>query len=316
MPSSDSRTFASASFTSIVLWDMGIASEKRLLMRFAGGVTGVTFSPQGNLLASVSKDRNVMLWNPKTGDPVRSLVGCQGAVQALAFSPDGRWLATGDWSMQESIRIWDVDSGKCLIATDPKLNYVMSVSFSSDGQYLAVGGTIGGCVWKLSKDAASWNILLEPIPHSRITTERIGSLCFTPDSSLLAWVEEDMSFHLWDLAKGREVPPPVSKLDNYILSIWHGLGNLKGEKQGKCLALSLNGNEIWDMATGKRVGPVVYPVEFQVLPNEFKWGWCHAISPDQSRLAVGHADGRLELWDLSKVRERLDGASLGWELAP
>ncbi len=315
VPSSDSRTFASASFTSIVLWDMGIASEKRLLMRFAGGVTGVTFSPQGNLLASVSKDRNVMLWNPKTGDPVRSLVGCQGAVQALAFSPDGRWLATGDWSMRESIRIWDVDTGKCRIAIDPKLNHVMSVTFSSDGKYLAVGGTIGACVWKLSKDATSGDIQLEPNPHSRITTQRIGSLCFTPDSSLLAWVEEGLSFHLWDLAKGREVPPPVSKLDHYILSISHDFSDLKGEQQGKWLALALNENEIWDMATGKKSGQVAYPLEFQALPNEFKLGWCHAISPDRSQLAVGQPDGSLELWDLTKVRERLEEVGLGWDSA-
>ena len=44
-------------------------------------------------------------------------------------------------------------------------------------------------------------------------------MCFAPLSGLLAWVERDLTFHLWDVANSLERPAPLNKLSGSILSI-------------------------------------------------------------------------------------------------
>ena len=39
------------------------------------GVFSVDFSPDGNTIASGSKDKSIKLWNPQTGELIRTLDG-------------------------------------------------------------------------------------------------------------------------------------------------------------------------------------------------------------------------------------------------
>jgi eukaryotic-like serine/threonine-protein kinase len=314
--SSNGKTMVSASGKALALWNLEGADERQLLKQFAGGVPGVAFSPRGNLLASISKDRSITLWDTATGQLVRRLPDCLGAGQAVAFSPDGRLLATGDWSGEESIRIYDVESGLNLASLDPKLGGVWSVNFTRDGHYFAASGEYGWVIWKVNRVKAQRSTkkapLLEELTRQQIR-KGVGCVCFTPDGSVLAWVERDNTFHLWDLAGARERPAPASKLAGFVRTIWlddHGLGL---DEQGKWLCYAApDGVEVWDLATERRIGPIVPLRELKVLPDE-KMFWCADLSADRTRFAVGGGDGSLVLWDLAKVRARLEEAGLGWD---
>jgi WD40 repeat protein len=312
-PSPDGRTVVSARDKSLVLWDLGGADESRLLEQFAGGVPGVAFSFRGNLLASVSKDSSVALWDASTGRLVRRLKGGEGECQAVSFSHDGRLLAVGELSGQR-VRIWDVESGRSVAALNPKLGGVWSVSFGGDGRSFVAGGDKGWVIWAVDQNRAGGEkqLVLRETVRRQIPTG-VGCLCFTPDGSLLAWVERNNTFHLWDVAAASERPAPVGRLGGWVRTIWLDGHNLELPERGKWLWFAaLGGHEVWDVAIPRRVGAFVKPREVDVLPDNQRFAWSVDLSPDRTRWAVGKADGSLVLWDLTKVRARLEEAGLGW----
>ena len=67
----------------------------RKLKGHQGSVLAVAFSPDGNVLASCSRDKTIKLWDPQTGALRRTLTGPKNRLESLAFSPDGKTLASG-----------------------------------------------------------------------------------------------------------------------------------------------------------------------------------------------------------------------------
>ncbi|CAD8117774.1 unnamed protein product [Paramecium primaurelia] len=69
-------------------------------------VWSVCFSPDGNTLASSSRDNSIRLWDVKTGQQQAIIESHSNQVWSVCFSPDGNILAFG--SGDKSIRLWDV----------------------------------------------------------------------------------------------------------------------------------------------------------------------------------------------------------------
>ncbi|MBV6341240.1 WD40 repeat domain-containing protein [Candidatus Magnetobacterium casense] len=98
-----------------------------------GGVTSVSFSPDGKILASCSYDETIKIWNIPSGDLLRTLKGHE--MCSISFSPDGKFLASG--SCDSTIKIWEMPSGDLLSTLEGRSTH--SVSFSPDGKLLAAG---------------------------------------------------------------------------------------------------------------------------------------------------------------------------------
>ncbi len=64
--------------------------ELRVFEGHAEGVEAIAFSPDGQLLASGSRDHTIRLWDAKTGVVLRVLEGHTASVTTIAFSL-ARW---------------------------------------------------------------------------------------------------------------------------------------------------------------------------------------------------------------------------------
>jgi WD40 repeat protein len=95
-------------------------------------VTAVTFSPDGHLIATASKDETARTWDTTTGQQRHTLTGHENDVTAVTFSPDGHLIATA--STDGSMRIWAVATGTYLatLVALPDDGYAW---FLPDGRY-------------------------------------------------------------------------------------------------------------------------------------------------------------------------------------
>jgi WD40 repeat protein len=79
----------------------------------------VAFSPNGTRLLSVCDDDKVSLWDALTGKQIVVLKGHDEVFSSAVFSPDGsRILTASDSHDNETVRLWDAESSKELVAYD------------------------------------------------------------------------------------------------------------------------------------------------------------------------------------------------------
>ena len=78
----------------------------RTLTGHSEPITGVAFAPDGQTLASSSKDRTVRLWRVGDGTTIRTLTGHTDQVSSVAFAGDGQTLVSGSFDL--TARLWRV----------------------------------------------------------------------------------------------------------------------------------------------------------------------------------------------------------------
>ncbi len=96
----------------IRVWELASGREVARLRGHEEKINGLSFSPDGRLLASCSgdyrsdKDMTVRVWDLATGQERRRFDGHRGPVRSVAFTPDGRWVVSG--SEDCTGLVWDV----------------------------------------------------------------------------------------------------------------------------------------------------------------------------------------------------------------
>ncbi|MYB00001.1 hypothetical protein F4X90_10045, partial [Candidatus Poribacteria bacterium] len=86
------------------LWDVSTGNSIRTLTGHTDAVYSVSFSPDGQTLASGSGDNTIRLWDVNIGNLVRTFTGHTDAVWSVAFSPDSGTLSSG--SSDGTILLW------------------------------------------------------------------------------------------------------------------------------------------------------------------------------------------------------------------
>ena len=153
-----------------------------------------------------------------TGKEILILNGHHGPVSKLAWSPDGRCLASGDQrsslvydlSGAQTVRLWDVGSGKELASYGDFKSDVTALMFAPDGKSLGAGLRDGSIlIWDIgkldSKQAASAKLGQEEL-ESRWRDLAGGDALRAHQAiwTLAAAPQESVPF-----LQGRPAPPPV-----------------------------------------------------------------------------------------------------------
>jgi WD40 repeat protein len=132
----------------IVLWDVDSGKERQQatvtdahLRDYHHGGTKLTYSPDGQFIASDGPDWSVQLWNADTLEPQTRLEGLRSHLTAVQFSPDGRVVVGVSGKFEGPICIWSRESGQVLWKYDqPGFNWE-GASFSPDGNWLVTKAT-------------------------------------------------------------------------------------------------------------------------------------------------------------------------------
>ena len=332
---SGSSTLVPPGDNSLRVWDSSTGKEVARLDRSTGqGIMAVAFSPCGRRVAAGTYDHKVLLCEcaPTLGEQVVGLHDSH--VLSVAFSPDGRLIVSA--SIDATVRVWDGAGAGEKLCLRGHQDVVNSAVFSPDGQRIAsASADLTVRLWSLARVDPQVRLSRHwgDIVKLGVAAERQQVVSAALDGTVRVWDPSGRCIgtsegHGW--SRQLEVSPDARRVvstDGHALRVWDPggqsgpvlLSQPSTDLDVTCLALcytrpwivcgywdgrvrilsNADGSEIQRLAPlEKAVAQSFQPAEGRVVYAQEVT--CLALSDDEERLAGGHADGTVRLWDLEQ----------------
>ena len=273
--SSNGAILASASGTTINLWNVGTSTHRYTLTGHNSHVYTIAFSSDGRTLASGSENGKIRLWNVVNGRYRVTLEGHRHAVRSVTFSSDGRTLASG--SSDNTIRLWNATTGLYKVTLEGHSDDVNSVAFSPDGQTLVSGSS--------DRTIRLWSATTG-FHKQTLTghTQAVYDVSFIEGGKTFASRGGNNTIRFWDAATAQHK-------ETVHLDGSHGRHYASISSDRRMLANVWHDRiYLWDLATESEIASLtghtssIYSLKF---------------SPDGKTLASGSSDRTVRLWELS-----------------
>jgi RNA polymerase sigma factor (sigma-70 family) len=286
--SPDGKRLASAAYTDeqVRIWNVANGKELRRISANKAGrpsIDCMTWSGNGNTLATWSYGGPIRTWDAETGKQVREWNTGMERIETLVFSPDSKVLAAlgndnGGQYRRTFILRCEVDTGRSLPSIEePRLGLAdlgtaahARLAFSPDGRTLAAGGN-----GREPSSILLWEMVSGCIRLTLQPREEVASLTFSPDGKLLAaansydFIQDGgilsppPRVHLWDMAAEKELP----SLEGHRGSIT----SLSFSPDAKLLATGSNDTTVllWDATRFT----TTRPAEVELRPQQLRLLW-------------------------------------------
>lgn len=293
----------SSSTHSLKMWRVSDGTLLRTAIG-AGSVWSVSYSKDGQIVATGDEVGNVRLWSASDFSLIRTLPAA-GIITSVPFSPDGQTLASAGG--ERHIRIWRISDG-ALLRTIPEAHprEINDLAYSPNGQMLASvseGDSENARLWRVSDGMLLhelvghpgwvWNVAFAP-DGQRVVTGGGDKIFFwrASDGILLHSVAAEYEAAGWDYAQPLAFSP-----DGAMLAAGERGVNLRNPSTGELIQpmADLTGTPIYSpdgqmLVTANSSPPYTTTLwrasdgkRLRVLPVE---GVVAAFSPDSQTLAV------------------------------
>jgi WD40 repeat protein/tetratricopeptide (TPR) repeat protein len=247
-------------------------------------VWGISFSPDGQLLASASKDKSINIWRPD-GKLLQTLKGHNDSVSSVSFSPDGQSLVSS--SYDKTIKIWRRNPNTGLFDSTPfktlegHIDLIASVAFSPDGQLLASAAK--------DKTIILWNSDGSLVTNLRGHKGWVNWVTFSPNGKFIVSAGEDKTIKIW-----RRDGSFVTSLNAHE----KGVTFIAFSHDGKMLASAGRDKvvKIWQLES-KNDSNAINLRLYKKLEGHTSAIWCVGFSHDGETLASASDDNTINLWN-------------------
>jgi WD40 repeat protein len=250
-----------------------------LAWRGTNTTSTVSFSPDGQRLASGDRDGAVRLWDVARGRELRRWQFGRAFVPTVLFAAGGTTLIVG--VQREGVRWLDARTGKVLAHVRGHYAERERLTVSADGKVVATA------TWDERPVVHFWDAATaKPRGQLRLPHRVLDCLALSPDGKLVATAEGIALVRVWHAASGKE----ARRMD-YSLS--EGAKWLSFSGDGKLLGAGTKEEVgVWHVATGKSALPAGRS------PPKARF---FLFAPDSASVALVQ-DGGVDLWDLSTTR--------------
>jgi WD40 repeat protein len=252
-----------------------------------GGLSSVTFHPDGHHLATAGASGAISLWALPTG----VIPNHVGSINFPTFSADGTVMVTASDNV---VQLW-TNAGQLTRATTLRLpdnsegGYGYEARVDPSGRILATALTSAPTtLWDISNIAKPTE--LSTLPNTAKYNTNI--IAFSPDSRTVATAGDDFTLQLWDITEPRSpqrLSGPLTGFTGFISAVTFSPG-------GRSVFASSADRTVrsWDITD--RNHPVPAATEITSQAGAFA---SPAISPDGKTLAIGGQDQTISLWDIT-----------------
>ncbi|WP_069471129.1 PKD domain-containing protein [Candidatus Marithrix sp. Canyon 246] len=227
---------------------------------------------------------SIILWliclSAFADDSIKTFNGHENGVKSIAISNSGQLAISA--SKDQTVKVWDINSGTELRTCYGHNNDVTSISFSPDGNQ-AISGDLDGTI-------ILWDINTCQVLHNFSNESEVKSVAWSPNNAYILSAHDNNMVKLWDTNTKQEIRTFIGHTDQ-ISDVSFSPDSSKALSTSKDTTIKL-----WDVATGQ---------EIRTFTGHTKWVVSAAFSSDGVFVISSSWDNTIRRWNIQTGTHRV-----------